>query len=88
MCDAWFIIKVQCKGLSNENKGEWYLGSFWSFGGAIYLGYGLKSGGRLGMCYWFLFLDHVCLYTNNYAPKCTCGAIHVGSWLVICEGRI
>jgi hypothetical protein len=33
-------------------------------------------------------VDYVCLYANNYASKCTCGGIHVGFWLVICEGRI
>jgi hypothetical protein len=31
---------------------------------------------------------YVCLSANDYAPKCICGGIHVGSWLVICEGRI
>jgi hypothetical protein len=33
-------------------------------------------------CYWFFSykeIDYVCLYANNYAPKCTCGGIHIGS---------
>ncbi len=64
------IIKVQCKGLKKENKGAWNLGSFWSFGGAIYLGYGLKSGGRLGAIGFFPIRKLImCVCTQIIMPQ-------------------
>jgi hypothetical protein len=56
--NVWCMIysKGAMQMIKERNKGAWYLKSFWSFGDVIYLEYGLKSGGKLGICYWFLFL--------------------------------